>query len=175
MTMLSSYTPVNHTFKNATVSVVFPPSREPLSCGTMLIDERQVTVSRGEFSRLLNRKFGSDSQSLKPLNEVFQIITEEANSFVRQSFRKKDGYLSRLFSKESWNEWVQDRTSLGRVVSLFLNHIQSSSSSSPQLGRLDFSVIKEASEEAANLLTQLRSKEKFEPFYTETQEMAQQE
>lgn len=65
----------------------------------------------------------SRTEELKALNTLFHLIITESNEQIKQACYKSQGYFWRLYSNESWNEWLENRTYLGRIVSLFKDYL----------------------------------------------------
>ena len=97
-----------------------------------------------------------NGSSLKSLHRVFVLMTKVESPRVLRALTKTKGYLKRLFSEESWQEWTQQKTALGRVVQAydFL-----SLSEDVWVERLPPEVILKAEEQAKGLLGQLSMEE----------------
>lgn len=95
--------------------------------------------------------------SLEPLAQLLYLTTQEANETIRQAMKKKDGYWKRLFSGESWSEWSEDKTPLGKVITVFADYMDSSFILEAFMRRLDIDVIHKANEEAAQLLQVIKN------------------
>ncbi|MBS0622396.1 MAG: hypothetical protein JSR80_05515 [Verrucomicrobia bacterium] len=120
-----------------------------------------------DFMQSLSKTY-SNVQNLKPLEQVFEVLTQkidpkkggeqETNAVIQRALKKENGYCIRLFSNESWAEWVEDKTALGQVVSLFTNYCESSKPLISFIKRLDEKIIEKANSEAVNLLSSLKEK-----------------
>src|SRR5579872_342749 len=58
----------------------------------------------------------TEGWDLEPLHEIFNRMACEQNEIIKQALSKPSGCLSRLFSTESWEEWLETKTPLGKVV-----------------------------------------------------------
>lgn len=106
-----------------------------------------------EFSNALLQVLGEKAPShqlpkLEHLNKLFSLITKERDESVKSALVKSEGYLVRFFSSESWEEWTENRTSLGKVVSLFIDHEMAPSSATSLVKMLDAKTIRQANREA---------------------------
>ncbi|MBS0622397.1 MAG: hypothetical protein JSR80_05520 [Verrucomicrobia bacterium] len=124
-----------------------------------------------DFMQSLTKTYSnslSNVQSFKPLEQVLEVLTQkidlkkggeqETNAIIQRALKKENGYFIRLFSNESWDEWLEDKTALGRVVSLFTDYCESSKPLTSFVKRLDEKIIEKANREAANLLSSLKEK-----------------
>jgi len=98
----------------------------------------------------------SNGSSLKSLHQVLVLTTKIESPRVLRALTKTRGYLKRLFSEESWEEWTQQKTALGRIVQAyeFLGL-----SEDVWVKRLSSEVILKAEEQARRLLGQLSMEE----------------
>lgn len=87
-------------------------------------------------SRKIVDFFKGTSQRLSDLHQLVNHIAMNGISHIRESFYKPAGYFSRFFSQESWDEWAENRTTLGRVVSSIADYAQSPESQKSLLQRL---------------------------------------
>lgn len=120
--------------------------REPLT-------DWQATLRSQQFVDLLQTAWGFQSLQIKPLVQVFKIITQEQNQVIKEALIKPQGYFWRLFSNESWEEWSEHRTALGEVVRVFIHYIQEEA---PVKNQLSFDTIQRANVQADGLLKQSR-------------------
>jgi len=115
------------------------------------------------FERNLSTQHRSKSPLQALLERTIQLSDSGGNkllsSVITPAFFKQGGYLSRLFSDESWEEWMENRTSLGKVASQFRDCIGSSTEVSSFTERLNESVTPQASEEADALLRRLEHRD----------------
>lgn len=86
----------------------------------------------------------SHNLSLKKYPHLVKILKYvNQGHWFHDAFLKKEGYCSRLFSNETWDEWTEQRTALGRAVD-YLQH----SSYGKKMGPL----FKQANQEAKALI-----------------------
>lgn len=93
---------------------------------------------------------------LKSLKKVFKLAMEKENPAIKQALYKPAGYWMRFFTKESWDEWVEQRTKLGIVIHLAGEVIEGSTSLAAAVRRLNMSILKEAVAEARVVLKNVR-------------------
>lgn len=68
--------------------------------------------------KMINKSLGKEQRSLgNLLKQIQQLPGVEAAWGWKQ-----EGYISRFFSSENWNEWMSRRTALGKVIDHFQNH-----------------------------------------------------
>jgi hypothetical protein len=96
----------------------------------------------------------ADLSQLKDLRKVLKIARKEFSPSLRKACLKEGGYWNRLFSSESWSEWTEHRTAIGRVVSLYADFIENQVPIESFTQRLSGEVLKKANEEAKNYLDQ---------------------
>ncbi len=96
-----------------------------------------------------------EAGSLDPLIEVLRIIGREEIPQVKQALRKNEGYIHRLFSSESWTEWLQDKTALGSLSYTFADYVDGSIRKQTILQSCDREVVLKANREARRLLSAL--------------------
>jgi len=126
-------------------------------------DSRVEQVRARTFIKFLEQNLKSQEQSKSPIEILLKQtvqwshLKEDKQLFgqVSQAFFKQRGYFSRLFSGESWEEWTENRTALGKVVS----HLRDCIESHPQVDsfttRMDEKVVRTANNEAEALLGSL--------------------
>lgn len=107
------------------------------------------------LQRLVSTEDFHSFRDLKPLSDLFQLMAREENETVKEAFIKKEGYSKRFFSKESWEEWVENRTHLGRVASLYIDYVNGSISQQHLQNTLSSETIRKANGEAAVVLKRL--------------------
>lgn len=104
-------------------------------------------------AKVVSGKGQKANSQLESVYKVFEIVTSKKNPFVKDSLRKKEGYLSRLFSKESWPEWLENQTALGKLVALYIDYLQSPNGRSlAQVQKLDPALVEKADNEASVVL-----------------------
>lgn len=94
---------------------------------------------------------GIDNSLIQALDLLFY----EANPTVRGALKKESGYFARLFSKENWTDWVENRTNLGKIAAVFSDCVEGSAPLRKFSRRIN-SLIKKSSEEARIVLSRLR-------------------
>ena len=72
---------------------------------------------------------------------------------MQGTFFKQQGYLERMFSKETWEEWTENRTELGRVVFGLKDCLESQTRVKNCVNKLDPNDLKKANEQAKIALT----------------------
>lgn len=73
------------------------------------------TIQQVIDQRLLGQT-QENQQPSTPLSQLLSRMTIEESPVIKRALRKEHGYFLRLFSDESWSEWLCDRTALGEVV-----------------------------------------------------------
>ena len=89
-----------------------PTFANPEIISTVLEPEAVVEKIR---TRLV-KKLKVDETSIEPLCEIYKRVLTEENEEIKKSLNKSRGYLARLFSNESWDEWLESRTELGKAI-----------------------------------------------------------
>ena len=93
------------------------------------------------------------------MQRSLQLSPSDANAptfaKITKAFFKNEGYFKRLFTKESWEEWTENRTPLGKVASQFRDCIESGTRVSKFTKSLNEREIQTANEEANALLMKL--------------------
>ncbi len=122
-----------------------------------LVLDRQAAQERAEafISNLQKTQFQQNSKG-SPLQKLLERTlqlpdTEESKpifAVINSAFFKQRGYLSRLFSHETWEEWSENRTALGKVASLFKDCMESSRRVRSFTKRLDEKMVQQANDEA---------------------------
>jgi hypothetical protein len=91
-------------------------------------------------------------ETCSPLTQIFEMVIHRKP--LPQACYKPAGYLSRFFSGESWREWFESKTALGRVVAAFEDYITVYPRFRERvLARFDFNLVHEAVAQAAQILT----------------------
>ncbi len=132
-----------------------------------LQDSHESLVRASVFFNYLERNLDAPRGSKSPLQALlersFHIAASEENkslfSEITHAFFKQKGYLSRLFSNESWDEWVDNRTALGKVASQFSNCIESRAEVCSFTRVRNPQLVQQANEESSVLLKGLGSRE----------------
>src|SRR3990167_3034223 len=102
------------------------------------------------IKELISRNMSSFSA--EPLFEVLNIASREFNEKIKQAMIKPAGYLSRFFSNENWEECAENRTALGKVITLLSGYLEGDISKKVFFERLDASLVSKANNEAEKLL-----------------------
>ena len=123
-------------------------------------DSRVTQVRCRTFIRFLEQNLESQEKSKPALGSLLRQVLQLSDSkedrqrlgAISQAFFKQSGYFSRLFSKESWEAWTENRTALGRVVSQVRDCIESRIQVESFTKRLDADVVRKANQEAGAFL-----------------------
>ncbi len=86
------------------------------------LSHQHTTEKVATFVHSLQEKTGHSLSSLQTVLDKLM----EGDPEMRQALRKKEGYFHRLFSKESWEEWTQDKTPLGELIARIADYINGS-------------------------------------------------
>jgi hypothetical protein len=108
-----------------------------------------ASIKRDEFVHLLTSKWQADA-----LTKIFGVMTQESNPRIKKALFKPQGYFTRLFSSESWTEWLENRTPLGKITQIFAHYINVNGSLHVE-NELNASEIAQANAEAVRLLQTL--------------------
>jgi len=82
---------------------------------------------------------------------LWTALRDEPSILMRQSLRKDSGYVHRLFTGESWIEWADNRTALGRVMAAFIYYLEDENSLGA-LRNLTANLLQEANVQAKQAL-----------------------
>jgi len=112
-----------------------------------------------EFIQALGKKWntqGNEKTSLEAFLSRILLLSDTVRnqavfSKITKAFSKQEGYFKRLFSGESWEEWTESQTALGRVVSHFGECVQSQTVVESCLQKFDREMVQRANEEAGAL------------------------
>ena len=123
-------------------------------------DDRVTQVRARTFFRFLEQNLKSQEKSKSSLQvllrQTLQLSDSEGNKQllgeISQIFFKQSGYFSRLFSGEFWGEWTESRTALGKVASQLRDCVESRARVDSFTQTLDREIIRQANEEAEELL-----------------------
>ncbi len=123
----------------------------------------RVSTLIKDLASNLNTPKGSKSPLQALLEGTLYLPATEENkplfAEITQAFSKQQGYLSRLFSNESWEEWSENRTALGKVASQFRNCIENRAEVCSFTNEMTSQLIQKANEESRVLLKGLGSRE----------------
>lgn len=127
--------------------------------GSPFIIEQQLLNRTDDFIRAIRDKFleANDQPKLNALKKIIRLSTHESNEILRQSLFKTEGYIQRLLSNESWAQWTEDRTALGKVIFAFRDCVNSFVSAEKCLERLDVTTLRDANEMASRVLKKIRT------------------
>ena len=122
----------------------------------------RIAEKTKNFIRGLERKVFKYAENLNinALKKVIQITSEEGVAPFEDALVKKSGYFTRFFSNESWEDWTQYRTPIGRVINMYCDYIISEEPLAPCISRLDKRLLEVANQDAALLLESLQSQQK---------------
>lgn len=134
----------------------FESTPQATPSGFFSLTKTEVAVQTKDFVDALRT---SKDHGLKPLHEILSVMVKEKNELIKQALIKPKGFVSRLFSSESWNEWTQDKTALGRVAGLFSDCLNGTVGTARIKGKLSDEVILKANLEAAKVLQELGANE----------------
>jgi len=96
---------------------------------------------------------------LEPLVEILEkVIFAEHDPAIKLAMNKPSGYIARFFSHESWEEWLENRTALGRVIEALMNCMGNPTrESATVLTELNPTIIYKANQQAVEISRQLQS------------------
>ncbi|NGX60299.1 MAG: hypothetical protein KR126chlam3_01470, partial [Chlamydiae bacterium] len=122
-------------------------------------DGRVAQVRARTFVGLLEQNLILQEKSKPALGSLLRQVLQLSNSKedrqrlgeISQAFFKQRGYFSRLFSRESWEEWTESRTALGKVASQLRDYMVSSAQVENFTKGLSGEVVRQANEEAEAL------------------------
>jgi len=125
----------------------------------LLPEAAKVNTSRcQEFMDAVQKKLADDCHHevmlAEPIVQLFEQITIEESFKIKEALKKKLGYFRRFFGSESWGEWIENRTALGKIVSLYVDFITSRTSLDVFLKQLDSATLIAGNEQALALLQQ---------------------
>src|SRR3990167_8227383 len=95
-------------------------------------------------------------RDITPLKKILNLIIAEENQTIKTALTKEKGYLGRLFSDESWDEWLEHLTALGKVVTVFEDFMENQTPSTNFMRRLNQPIVDKAIKESRLLLKQLK-------------------
>ena len=121
------------------------------------LTEKTISSKTTEFINKMSQTFFKETKApeVKSLNELLQFVSKNGVDPIRDKLTKKTGFLSRIFSNESWKDWLEDKTPIGKVVSLYCERVTHSTRLEALMGRLDKKVLEVANKDAALLLQSL--------------------
>ncbi len=115
--------------------------------------DHQTFHKTAEFIRGLEKKFCNVKfPDAKALKKTIWLVSKQGVSPIQDVLLKKSGYISRLFSNESWGEWLEEKTPLGRVISSYCDYLNSTTRADVFIRRFDQEFLEEANRNAAAIL-----------------------
>lgn len=155
----SSLVQAHHHTTEPTAIETTKPDLEAMKFSAV-VNRMEAAIKTMEFMGTLNKLFPEILNEKEPLIRLVHLIdVEGANEEIKKALIKQEGYLSRFFSDESWGDWVEDKTDLGTVVSLFADYATSTTSLEHFTNRLDSQTIRAANQEASQLLSRIEHQE----------------
>ncbi len=135
---------------------------------TKLTEERIFSRTTGFISKISQTFFKqANAFEVRDLNELLRFVSKNGmDSIPQDALVKNNGYFTRFFSNESWQDWCENKTPLGKVVSLYCERVTHSTRLEALMDRLDKKVLEVANQDAALLLKSLQIPKKS----TDTQE-----
>lgn len=124
MSLISSQLSVGNTVSHQTLSYAHSEISKPYESAIFSLPKI------AEF-------FKDTSHNLSHIHQLVNSVALTGFSHMRERFYKPTGYFGRLFSDESWSEWAENLTPLGRVVSSILDNAQSSTSEKISIAKED--------------------------------------
>ena len=123
----------------------------------------RIAVRTTEFIKEIEKKILRYAQDLdvKALKDVLWLVSREGVTPIQDTLLKKSGYFARWFSNESWEDWLEYRTPLGKVVSMYCDHITTAQTVKASISRLDKKLLEIANQDATTILKSLRVEEEF--------------
>lgn len=94
---------------------------------------------------------GADRSALKHLT-AYLLMMHDDDNVSPPSLLKTNGYISRLFSDESWDNWLEPRSALGQVADAHFDYVNGSISADRVLKNIDSTTIQKAASEALEIL-----------------------
>ena len=121
------------------------------------LTEKAISSKTTEFINKMSQTFFKETKApeVKSLNKLLQFVSKNGVDPIRDKLTKKTGFLSRVFSNESWNDWLENKTAIGKVVSLYCERVTHSTRLEALMDRLDKKVLEVANKDAALLLQSL--------------------
>lgn len=127
----------------------------PISMGTTA-DKLQKFIDCIRDAPFRRKDESLSSQQLEPLQTVLKMAMSKESTYIRVALYKPKGYLGRLFFAESWEEWTESRTNLGKVVHLFTAVAEGSTHLKAGVKHLNASIVQGAIKEAQAVLDQIK-------------------
>jgi len=106
---------------------------------TKLTEERIFSRTTGFISKISQTFFKqANAFEVKDLNELLRFVSKNGmDSIPQDALVKNNGYFTRFFSNESWQDWCENKTPLGKVVSLYCDCVTSTTTLKAFMDRID--------------------------------------
>ncbi len=118
-----------------------------VGANTTALEMRELSQKTQSFISLLEKSSGNAA----PLRYLVERVFSEGTLRYSHLLFKQEGYISRLFSNESWTEWLRPKTAIGEVVLAYKDFATTSESFTSLKERLDPATIKKANMTASTL------------------------
>lgn len=125
--------------------------------GLMATFKKDLSLEkRDEFIHKMTAKLVPGS-SIKSLSAVLKyVMFKETGGAIDKARVKSADYAQRWSSGESWGEWMERRTALGRIVDSFNNFQEASPGDAARsLAHFDIAMIEEANDQASSAIVNL--------------------
>ncbi len=121
------------------------------------LTEERISLRTTTFTASIGKTFFNEANApeVRSLNELLQFVSKNGVDPIRNKINKQQGFFNRLFSDESWADWLKDKTPLGTVVDLFCERMTHPTPLKALMDRLDRNVLEVANRDAALLLQSL--------------------
>ncbi|HEX2579069.1 MAG TPA: hypothetical protein VHK67_01535 [Rhabdochlamydiaceae bacterium] len=149
----------NLTFYAANPFVPFFPTHLSNIHDNLLYSTHEFAMLKTEeFIFALEQKFAIAAIIDSPIHlgalvKILRMMNTEQNGIIRAAFQKQEGYLSRFFSHEGWEEWTQNRSALGRIALVFIDYALQPKKT--VMNRIDLETARRANQEAEQVLQRL--------------------
>jgi hypothetical protein len=120
--------------------------------------DQHINLRTTEFVQEISQRFFKQTEApeLGALQELIKVVGKEGILPIRDSLFKQKGYFRRLFSNESWKDWTDNRTPIGKVIRLYCNCVTSYTRLEDFMDLLDRNLLEVSNRDAALLLKTLR-------------------
>ncbi len=109
-----------------------------------------------DFIKALEKKFVQQG-NFPSLKKIVKIVSKEGVSPIQEALIKNQGYFSRFFSSESWEDWVEQRTPLGQIISTYCDCVTSTTRADVLIKHLDKNILDKANRLAEDVLKTYKS------------------
>lgn len=135
--------------------VQFSPLPPPLTSALGLNTHAQHFVS------VLNKKMSYLSAGrmvdCEVLFNLFKFMEQNYHPSIQEALKKEQGYLKRFFSNETWENWLEDQTPLGKVFSTYIDSLENPHQDPTKFVEpLSKEMVDDAIKHALQLLTQVQ-------------------